>query len=381
VKWQGGRDLTVAAALHEGEAPHGFALDGSPVTLSETAAPEQPVLVLTSKETDFEQTLDAGEYQNIEDAGGAIGTMVRRTASVVTPASGSRIASMISPIDCPQEPMIRASEPRVGSQLNERGARKGKVITDPLGGGPRAVCEEDPGTGGGWTPPPTLPPGIWLTNSNISNYEEPWYRGTAEIQLMLSGPAMNGFEGARLSCSGQYARTQNQNDRNYKYFDQSGNGWSRNPYLIEGLLFGKADLDQFGTLYQNSVSTAIELWEDDSGGENCNFNGDAQSNGLENFIADLRGAYGVVSQVITILTPALGMNPVTLGITLAMSIRQLMGSGDDIILGRAINIRLADGSFSQQSFRLIRQSYFFGRYFGMQDNGSITLTIIQPPIP
>jgi hypothetical protein len=85
--------------------------------------------------------------------------------------------------------------------------------------------------------------------------------------------------------------------------------------------------------------------------------------------------------VIRILTPSVVIpgNPITVTTSLAMSVVQLISSGEDLKLGRAIPVRLADGTFSQQEFRLVRQQSFWGMYQGMQDNGSIRLTIIQPP--
>jgi hypothetical protein len=48
--------------------------------------------------------------------------------------------------------------------------------------------------------------------------------------------------------------------------------WARKPELLEGLLFGQADIDQFRTIYNDNVPISIELWDDDSGGDNCQYN-------------------------------------------------------------------------------------------------------------
>jgi hypothetical protein len=362
-KWRGGKELIVASGLHEGEAPHGFALDGTPVTLDATTPPKQPVLILTQSETDFAHPLDASGWQNVEDAGGAaIGTLVRLTARpVATPihsfsTGGSPGVSlmMVVPVDnC--DPSVMVCD----------GCDPTAIVCDPPPPPP---------------PPPSYPvrqPGIWLDRVDVNDVEEPWYRGSPEVQLTLTGPAMNGFEGARLSCSGQYAQTQNQSDRDQKYFDQGGNSWARSPYALEGLLFGQADFNQFGAIYQNNVPVSIELWEDDTGGENCNYNGGGSDE--QAFVNDIGRIYGVASQVIRILRPTIGMSPVTIGISLAMSIRALMG-GDDLLLGRAVNVRLNDGTFSQQEFRLVRPSSFFGLYRGVEDNGRILVSIVQPPV-
>lgn len=67
-----------------------------------------------------------------------------------------------------------------------------------------------------------------------------------------------------------------------------------------------------------------------------------------------------------------------MGISLALSIRHVINSGSDILLGRAINVQLPNGSFSQNQYRLIRTYYVGGVRMGLQDNGSMNLTIIQP---
>jgi hypothetical protein len=358
-KWRGGSELVVAAGLHEAHAPSGFRLDGTPFALDAAAAPTQPVLILTKAETDFDKPVDASLWQNVEDAGGAaIGTMVRRISSVGgTP--GRRVTTSQTATVSP----LLIEEP-----------------CDPT----MLICEEPPAPG----PAPTYPvrpPGIWLDRVDVNNYEEPWYRGTAEIQLVLTGPGMNGFDGPRLSCSGQYARTQAQHHRDWKYFDQSGHTWERKPELLEGLLFGEDDIAEFGATYQDNVPINVEMWEDDGPAENCNFDGGALT-GEEAFINDVRNAYGVASQIVRIFRQPLFAPPqIALAISLAASIRSLFNSGSDIMLGRAINVRLSDGTYSQREFRLVRPRYryvFYTRvYAGLEDNGRILVTIIQPPGP
>ncbi|HVE77660.1 MAG TPA: hypothetical protein VNA89_02305 [Gemmatimonadaceae bacterium] len=358
--WRGGADLIVAVGLHEDEAPRGFRLDGSRTKLDAEVAPLQPTLIVTQAETNFDAALTADEWENVEDAGGAaIGTMVRRVdkgrPSSPGGSKGSASASSTTP-----------------SLMLEPG--------DPCD--PSAIyCEEPPPPSYPTYPP--RPPGIWLDNMHVNDYEEPWYRGTAEIQVVLTGPGMNGWPGARLSCSGQYARTWTlQNDYTMKYFDQSGKDWSRNPSLLEGLLFSAADIRQWSNLYQTNVGVGIDVWEDDTGGDNCDYN----SSGLtdtEAFFNDLRRLYAVASQVVRILNPTLGMSPVAIGISLANAIRNMINSGEDLMLGHAVNVRLADGSFSETQYRLVREQYYidyFGRrrYAGTQDNGHMNITVINP---
>jgi hypothetical protein len=360
--WRGGSELIVAAGLHEEHAPAGFAVGGAAVELDLAAAPAQPVLILTKVETDFNKALDESAWKNVDDAGGsAIGTMVRVAESTSGSSDGSSDGSAASLGDV--SPMMLEEDPCIDN--------------------PYAIeCAPS-------YPPtptyPTRPPGIWIESIYVNDYEEPWYRGTAEITVLLTAPGMNGFSGSVLSCSGQYALTQaGQNDAAMKYFDQSGHSWSRKPELLEGLLFGRTDIAQFSQLYQVNIGLGIDMWEDDSDGGrgvDCGYDGGATD--VQAFIRDMQAAYGVLSQVVRIMTPTIAMSPVAIGISLAQAIRRLMSTGSDLMLGHAVNVRLADGTHSQTQYRLIRERWFTTFYgsriqLGTEDNGYINLTIINP---
>jgi hypothetical protein len=73
--WQGGANVLVASALDDDAVLFAFSPDGRAVTLSVSAPPATPTLVLVPVETDFSTPLGSG-YRNTQDQNGmTIGTM------------------------------------------------------------------------------------------------------------------------------------------------------------------------------------------------------------------------------------------------------------------------------------------------------------------
>jgi hypothetical protein len=201
--WTGGTDLLVASQLEDDAdvVPTGFTLAGAPVALSRSAAPATPTLVLVPVETDFGKQVDVQGYVNRDAVGGgAIGTYV------------------------PSEPAY--------------------VIENP------ETCLECGGGGGGSGGGTTYTPGLYMTKLYVTDTNEPWTKGSPEIEVHIHGPATDGSTyGDDLGCAGEHASYP-------RSFDQNDNTWTGNV-----LLFTQSEIEAYNL--RESDGFNIMIWEDD----------------------------------------------------------------------------------------------------------------------
>ncbi|MEO8910499.1 MAG: hypothetical protein ABI408_09760 [Gemmatimonadaceae bacterium] len=206
-KWTGSADVLVVSQLDESGPIVAFDERGNEVALDRNVAPVQPALSIVPVETRFDQPLPAASFRNARDANGAaIGTLEARKLK--------------------QSSMVACND----------------------------TCGGD---GGGVTsPPPTVPPGLYLEFSRILDMKEPWFRGDPEIEVHIHGPTDvgNSRYGADLSCSGEHVPDFR------KTFDQNTAFWEGRVMLFSG-----AEAVAYASKFNQGFH--VIFWEDDN--ESC----------------------------------------------------------------------------------------------------------------
>lgn len=230
--WTGKADILVASQLDESEAIVAFDEQGRTVALDKKAPPDQPTLSIVPVETRFDQPMNPATSRNARDeSGNAIGTL---------------------------EPL----------------ALKGSNLIS---------CGETCGGGGGGSPTPTIPPGLYLEFSRILDVKEPWTRGDPEIEVHIQGPeaAVAPTYVGDQSCSGEHVYDSR------KYFDQNTGFWDGHV-----MLFSEEETVAF--LSKFSQGFHILFWEDDN--QPCVLKLD--SNSLSELLKSSAGAAGTVAMKI-----------------------------------------------------------------------------------
>ena len=183
--WTGGSELLVASLLRDEDIPVVYTLTGQSVAVPVGGAPSIPTLVLTSRETNFAEPLDANTVKNKNDLGQqSIGTLIL-------------------------EPPC--------------------IVCDPGGGSP---------------PPVAYPPGVYLDYSSLNDTGEADLRGDPEIELFVIGPTYHpDSQGERISCSGQGGTAGG------KYYDQNNSTWSAPYWTVQGRILSKDEVGRYYTVY------------------------------------------------------------------------------------------------------------------------------------
>jgi hypothetical protein len=200
--WTGSADVLVVSQLDESEPIIAFDKRGREVALDRNVAPAQPTLSIMPVETRFDQPMNALASKNVRDENGnAIGTL---------------------------EPMaLKASRSM-------------------------ACGSECDGSGGG-SPPPSVPPGLYLEFSRLIDMKEPWFRGDPEVEVHIQGPNSLSAPtyGEDLSCSGEHAYDFR------KVFDQNGGFWEG-----QVMLFSADETVAFMNKFNQGFH--VLFWEDDN---------------------------------------------------------------------------------------------------------------------
>ncbi|HMJ17227.1 MAG TPA: hypothetical protein VK478_02470 [Gemmatimonadaceae bacterium] len=208
--WTGSAEVLVVSQLNESEPIVAFDQTGRRLVLDRNAPPAQPTLSIVPVETRFDQPMAAERSKNVRDMNGsAIGTL--------------------------EPSVLKAS----------------KVVACD------ADCGGDDGSGsgsvGGESPPPVIPPGLYLEFSRIVDMKEPWFRGDPEIEVHIQGPSSVAAPtyGEDLSCSGEHAYDYR------KVFDQNTGFW-------EGrvMLFSPDETVAFTNKFKQGFH--VLFWEDDN---------------------------------------------------------------------------------------------------------------------
>jgi hypothetical protein len=201
--WTGSADVLVVSQLDESEPIIAFDKRGGEVALDRNIAPAQPTLSIVPVETRFDQPMNASASKNVRDENGnGIGTL---------------------------EPMaLKASR--------------------------SIACGAECGDGGsGGSPPPSVPPGLYLEFSRLLDMKEPWFRGDPEIEVHIQGPTSQVAPnyGEDLSCSGEHAYDYR------KVFDQNTGFW-------EGrvMLYSPEEVIAFTNKFGQGFH--VLFWEDDN---------------------------------------------------------------------------------------------------------------------
>ncbi len=228
--WTGKSDVLVVSQLEESGPIVAFDQNGQEVALDRNVAPAQPTLSIVPVETRFDKPMSPGASRNVRDQGGnAIGTLepiAMRTSSLI--ACGD-------------------------------------------------TCD---GGGGSGSPPPTVPPGLYLEFSRIVDAKEPWFRGDPEIEVHIHGPtsAASPTYGDDLSCSGEHAYDFR------KVFDQNGAFWEGRVMLFSA---------EETVAYANKFTEGFHVffWEDDN--EPCILKLD--NNTLMDLVHSAANAFSMIS--------------------------------------------------------------------------------------
>jgi len=200
--WTGKEDVLVVSQLDESDPIVAFDQSGHGVTLDKKVPPDQPTLSIVPVETRFDQPMIPAASRNVRDQGGnAIGTL---------------------------EPL----------------AIKGSNLIS---------CGETCGGAGSGSPPPALPPGLYLEFSRILDMKEPWTRGDPEIEVHIQGPDAQvapTYVGDQ-SCSGERVYDPR------KYFDQNTGFWDGHVMLF-------SEEETVAYLSRFNQGFHILFWEDDN---------------------------------------------------------------------------------------------------------------------
>jgi hypothetical protein len=200
--WKGEADLIVSAQIEDTDAPIAWDLQGNRVTLSLTAPPATPVMVVVPVETDFSRTLTP-----------------RQVA-----ARGN-----------PSRETIAGNE-----SANEGDAGAFCALSCGGSGG---------GGGGGGS---GLPDGLYITFQRLIDQGEPWTLGAPEIEVHIHGPSSptNVQYGDDLACSGDRVASP-------RGFNQDNAFWTGN-----ALLFDQQQINNYNAIQQNGFN--VMVWEDDN---------------------------------------------------------------------------------------------------------------------
>jgi hypothetical protein len=163
--WVGGDDLLVASALEEDAITAAYDLQGQPVALSATVAPERPTLVLVPVEIDFSQPLDLSQFENVHDQGGAaIGTLMPKG--------------------------LHAGGHTHRSQANQSGI-PGPLFSDiPTISDSEVTCDDDPS----YVCYRGLGVEERISYMKAPTDHEPWPKGNPEFRLRLTATTKDGTE-------------------------------------------------------------------------------------------------------------------------------------------------------------------------------------------
>lgn len=200
-RWRGEDNLIVATQIEDTDAPIAWDLTGKRVSLSLTAPPEAPVLVIVPVETDFSRKLTAVERA-------ARGNPKRETI---------------------EDPAAPAEATTYG------------LVCDPLSCG-----------GGGGGSPLGLPAGLYITFQRLVDMGEPWTLGAPEIEVHVHGPPAPGMSqyGADLACSGDRVSFP-------RGFNQDNAFWNG-----DALVFDQNQINNYNAIQQNGFN--VSVWEDDN---------------------------------------------------------------------------------------------------------------------
>ena len=274
--WTGKGDILVVSQLEESTPIVAFDERGREVQLDRKVAPEQPTLSILPVETRFDEPMAAAASRNVRDLGGSsIGTLER-----LVPNGSSLIA-----------------------------------------------CGDTCG-GGGASPPPAIPPGLYLEFSRILDVKEPWFRGDPEIEVHIHGPTSLSAPtyGDDLSCSGEHAYDFR------KVFDQNGEFW-------EGrvLLFSPDETVAYADKFKQGFH--VLFWEDDN--EPCKLKFD--SNALVDLLKSTANAFSTVAIKVFPRASPLVMAGVFVGTLFSNSGAWLLTNDD--FLGAAVDQASAGYSY------------------------------------
>jgi hypothetical protein len=225
--WTGSAEVLVVSQLNESEPIVAFDQTGRWLVLDRNVPPAQATLSIVPVETRFSQPMAAEGSKNVRDLNGsAIGTL---------------------------EPM-----PVKGSKL--------------------IACDVQ--CGGGTSPPPLIPPGLYLEYSRIVDMKEPWFRGDPEVEVHIQGPSSVAAPtyGEDLSCSGEHAYDYR------KVFDQNGGFWQGRV-----MLFSPDETVAFVNRFKQGFH--VLFWEDDN--EPCTLKLD--TNTLVELLRSTAAATGTVA--------------------------------------------------------------------------------------
>jgi hypothetical protein len=225
--WTGSAEVLVVSQLSESEPIVAFDQTGRRIVLDRNAPPAQPTLSIVPVETRFDQPMLAEASTNVRDQKGtAIGTLEP------TAITGSKL------IAC------------------------------------------DVQCGGGTSPPPVIPPGLYLEYSRIVDMKEPWFRGDPEIEVHIQGPSALSAptNGEDLSCSGEHAYDYR------KVFDQNTGFWQGRV-----MLFSPDETVAFANKFKQGFH--VLFWEDDN--EPCTLK--LETNSLVELLRSTAAATGTVA--------------------------------------------------------------------------------------
>lgn len=208
--WTGGANLYVGGLLEDHTVPVVYDLNGIGVTVAADAVPEHPTLALVPVETDFNRPLGPAARNRRDRGGDAIGTYV------------------VEPVDCPPDALD--------------------------------CTEPDPGTGGGYTPPP-LPRGLYYIGSNLQGVGEGGLKGKPEIEVWV----IRAFDPNKLPEWGEPRNVTCQageNKSGNRYFNQDAENWSGRVTVLDSAELVTLGIDPTQPYAERGFT--VQLWEDDS---------------------------------------------------------------------------------------------------------------------
>ena len=133
---------------------------------------------------------------------------------------------------------------------------------------PFICCADGP------APPPTFPPGLYMTSARFVQDFEGWFKGSPEFEIHILGQAGSSDSLTDYQCAGEPAP-------GYYRFDQNSTSWSGSV-----LLFTQTQLSNYKAAHPSQNFRVIALEDDDTG---CQIKFDA--NRFKNLQAVLQAAY------------------------------------------------------------------------------------------
>jgi hypothetical protein len=127
---------------------------------------------------------------------------------------------------------------------------------------------------GGPVPPPTMPPGLYMTSARFVQDFEGWFKGSPEFEIHILGQAGSSDSLSDYQCAGEPAP-------GYYRFDQNSTSWSGRV-----LLFTQTQLNNYKAAHPNQNFRIIAVEDDDTG---CQIKFDA--NRFKNLQATINAQY------------------------------------------------------------------------------------------